>query len=109
MVAHAVGGRGHGRFWLARGWAVIAHRFGFAEMHGVAALADAPLPGHRCDNPLCQRIAPVTSRCLQHYGPGATGRSVATYPTVRWPTRAVRVVARELRDMAATDPELVAA
>jgi len=92
--AHAVSGRGHGRFWLARGRVVIAHRFGFAVMHGVDALADAALLGHRCHNPLCQRIAPFTSRCPRRCGTVATGRSGATCPTVRWPTHAARVVVR---------------
>jgi len=27
-------------------------------MHRVEALDEAPLLGHRCDNPRCQRIAP---------------------------------------------------
>ena len=49
---------GHGRFWFAQGRVINAHRFEFAVMHGVEALDDARLLGHRCDNPLCQRIAP---------------------------------------------------
>jgi len=55
--------RGHGRFWLAavdgRDVMVVAHRFGFALEHGVDELAAAPVLGHRCDNPLCQRIGPA--------------------------------------------------
>jgi len=35
---------------------MIAHRFGWALEHGVAALGEAPVLGHRCDNPLCQRL-----------------------------------------------------
>jgi hypothetical protein len=35
---------------------VIAHRFASALKHGVDALEQVPVLGHRCDNPLCQRI-----------------------------------------------------
>lgn len=52
----AISGRGHGRFWLGSGFVAIAHRFAFAMVHGPEALASATLLGHRCDNPLCQRI-----------------------------------------------------
>ena len=52
----AISGRGHGRFWVAGEFVVIAHRFAFAMRHGIDALAEARLLGHRCDNPLCQRI-----------------------------------------------------
>lgn len=52
--AGAVAGRGHGRFWLADGVCVIAHRFGFGVVHGFDALMNAPELGHGCDNPLCQ-------------------------------------------------------
>jgi hypothetical protein len=52
----AISGRGHGRFWLGRGRVVIAHRFAFALVAGLDALAASPLLGHRCDNPLCQRV-----------------------------------------------------
>ena len=54
-------GGGPGRFWYAPGRVIIAHRFAFAVMHGVHALAQARLLGHRCHNPLCQRIAPEQS------------------------------------------------
>jgi hypothetical protein len=61
MVGCSVG-RGHGRFWLARvagrDVVVIAHRFAFALEHGVDAVEQVPLLGRRCDNPLCQPIAP---------------------------------------------------
>jgi len=56
----AVSARGHGRFWLGQAGdhdvTVIAHRFAWALEHGAAALLDVPVLGHRCDNPLCQRI-----------------------------------------------------
>lgn len=49
----AITNRGHGRFWLGRGAVVIAHRFAWALAYGPAALEDAPVLGHLCDNPLC--------------------------------------------------------
>lgn len=52
----AVSGAGHGRFWMGAGRVVIAHRFGFALVAGVEALAAAEVLAHRCDNPLCQRV-----------------------------------------------------
>ena len=52
----AVSGRGHGRFWLASARVVVAHRFAFALARGVAVAASVPVLGHRCDNPLCQRV-----------------------------------------------------
>jgi hypothetical protein len=62
LFTGAVSGRGHGRFWvgtvLGRDVVVIAHRFAWALEHGVDALATVPVLGHRCDNPLCQRIGP---------------------------------------------------
>jgi hypothetical protein len=56
----AVSGRGHGRFWLGRvdgrDVAVIAHRFAWPLEFGVDELLRVPVLGHRCDNPLRQRI-----------------------------------------------------
>jgi hypothetical protein len=56
----ALSGRGHGRFWLARvngrDVAVIAHRFAFGLEHGADALLATRVLGHRCDNPLSQRV-----------------------------------------------------
>jgi len=56
----ALSGRGHGRFWLSsvggQDVVVVAHRFGFALEHGPDELARVAVLGHRCDNPLCQRI-----------------------------------------------------
>ncbi len=37
-----------------RTYVVIAHRFGYAALHGVDALLQVPLLAHQCDNPLCQ-------------------------------------------------------
>ena len=71
----AVSGRGHGRFYLGRvpvasgdgageegedrEVCVIAHRFGYALVHGAAALNAVPVLGHACDNPLVRREALV--------------------------------------------------
>ncbi len=52
----ALSGRGHGRFWFGSGRVIIAHRFGFALAHGVDALEQARVLGHRCDNAICQRV-----------------------------------------------------
>ena len=101
--AHAVSGRGHGRFWLARGRVVIAHRFGFAVMHGVEALADAPLLGHRCDNPLLQRIAPghvEVSSALRNRREWSIRRNQPDSPLAD--PRGPRRRASELRAMAAS-------
>lgn len=49
---------GHGRLWIGRGQAVIAHRFGYALAVGVDALTGPTgrpvILAHTCDNPLCQ-------------------------------------------------------
>lgn len=54
----AVSGAGHGRFWLSARRVVVAHRFAFALAHGVREAAQVQVMGHRCDNPLCQRVGP---------------------------------------------------
>lgn len=103
-------GGGHGRFWFAQGRVIIAHRFAFAVMHGVEALDDARLLGHRCDNPLCQRIAPehvVVSSAAQNRREWSIRRNLPDSPLAD--PRGPRRRARELRDMARLDPELVAA
>ncbi|RYV50985.1 hypothetical protein [Pengzhenrongella frigida] len=106
----AVSGRGHGRFWLARGRVLVAHRFAFALANGVAALAAAEVLGHRCDNPLCQRVGPghvVTSSYVENRREWAARRDVTGSPL--GDVRGSRRRARELRDLARTDPALVAA
>ena len=49
----AISGRGHGRFRVGkvagRDVVVIAHRFAWALEHGVDALEQVPMLGHRCD------------------------------------------------------------
>jgi hypothetical protein len=102
-------GGGHGRFWLASGRVVIAHRFGFALACGVDALEAAQLLGHRCDNPLCQRVAPghvVVSSALQNRREWVVRRNL---PGPLGDPRGPRRRARELRDLARQAPEQVAA
>lgn len=48
----AISGQGHGRFWIADGRVVIAHRFAWALAHLDDELP--PMLRHDCDNPLCQ-------------------------------------------------------
>lgn len=106
----AVSGRGHGRFWLGPRRVVIAHRFAFAVMHGVDALATTRVLGHRCDNPLCQRVAPghaVASSALANRREWAHRRRLAGSPLND--PRGARHRARSLRDMARADPAAVAA
>lgn len=106
----AVSGRGHGRFWLGPRRVVVAHRFAFALTHGVEQTAAVPVLGHRCDNPLCQRIGPghvVASSYAANRREWAIRRERAGSPL--GDPRGSRRRARELRDMARRDPALVAA
>ena len=106
----AVSGRGHGRFWLAPRRVLVAHRFAFALVHGVAALAAGEVLGHRCDNPLCQRVGPehvVASTYVANRREWAARRDVTGSPL--GDARGARRRARELRDLARADPALVAA
>lgn len=103
-------GGGHGRFWFATDRVIIAHRFAFAVVHGVGALAQARLLGHRCDNVLCQRIAPghvVVSSASQNRREWSIRRNLPDSPLAD--PRGARRRARELRDLARADPDLVAA
>ncbi len=106
----AVSGRGHGRFWLAVGRVVVAHRFAFAVAHGPVAAGAVQVLGHRCDNPLCQRVGPghvVASSYVENRREWAARRDVTGSPLAD--PRGARRRARELRDLARTDPGLVAA
>ena len=106
----AVSGRGHGRFWLSSGRVVVAHRFAFALTQGVAAAAEVSVLGHRCDNPLCQRVGPghvVASSYVENRREWAIRRERTGSPL--GDPRGSRRRARELRDLARIDPALVAA
>lgn len=104
----AVSGRGHGRFWLGPGRVVIAHRFAFALVSGVDALDGVEVLGHRCDNPLCQRIGDehVVVSSHQQNRRGWAARKDLTGSPLGDP-RGARDRARELRDLARRDPLLV--
>ncbi len=109
LRARAHGRRGHGRSWYAPGRVIIAHRFEFSVMHRVNALAQARLLGHRCHNPLRQRIAPahvVVSSAAQNRREWSVQRRLPYSPLAD--PRGARRRARELRDLAREDPQLVA-
>ncbi len=106
----AIAGRGHGRFWYCPDRVVIAHRFAWALAHGVAALDEVEVLGHRCDNPLCQRVGEghvVASSYVENRREWAARKELSGSPL--GDPRGSRRRARELRDLAKTDPGLVAA
>lgn len=106
--AGAISNRGHGRFWYAPGRVIIAHRFAYAVRYGVEALDDARVLGHRCDNPLCQRVAPghvERSSPSQNRREWAARRRVAGGPLTD--PRGPRARAQALRDLARADPAAV--
>lgn len=86
-----ISGRGHGRFWVAsvdgKDLVVIAHRFGWPLEYGVADLDRVPVLGHRCDNPLCQRI-----------GSGHVEASTAARNRAEWAVRR-HTIGAPLRDV----------
>ena len=106
----AVSGAGHGRFWLSARRVVVAHRFAFALARGVREAAQVAVLGHRCDNPLCQRVGPghvVASSYAENRREWAIRRDLTGSPL--GDPRGSRQRARELRDLARRDPALVAA
>ncbi|CAN7512730.1 hypothetical protein [Knoellia sp. LjRoot47] len=106
----AISGKGHGRFWFSTGRVIVAHRFGFAQVYGVEALAATEVLGHRCDNPLCQRVHPehvVASTYVENRREWAIRRALTGSPL--GDPRGARRRALELRNMAREDPQLVAA
>lgn len=108
--AGAISGAGHGRFWLGKGRVVIAHRFGFALASGVAALMEAGLLSHGCDNPLCQRVHPEhvrASTALLNRREWAARPSIAGSPLSD--PRGSLGRARTHRDMIRYDPQMVVA
>ncbi len=84
LVDGSLSGRGHGWFWLAPGRVVVAHRFAYALVRGVAATAAVAVPGQRCDNPLCQRVGWGTWWPPRMRRTGARGRSGAPTPVRNW-------------------------
>lgn len=116
----AVSGRGHGRFHVGtfpaaggepgRDLCVIAHRFGFALVYGAAALNRVPVLGHRCDNPLCQRIGPghvEESTAALNRRAYLARRFVAGSPL--GDARGACDRSRQLRDLTRADPAAVGA
>ncbi len=105
----ALSGRGHGRFWFGSGRVIIAHRFGFALAHGVDALEQARVLGHRCDNAICQRVdddhVRVSSAVENRREWLSRRRELGPLADPRGPAARARM----LRDMARVDPGLVAA
>lgn len=102
----AVSGRGHGRFWLGGDRVVIAHRFAYALLHGVQHLP--AVLGHRCDNPLCQRISPehvVASTPRQNRIEWLIRRHIVDGPLAD--PRGPRRRAQALRDLARINPAAV--
>lgn len=101
----AASGRGHGRIWLGSGRVAIAHRLAIATVHGVDALIRAEVLGHRCNNPLCQRIGPghvVVSSHAENRREWAARRRLAGSPL--GDMRGARGRSRALRDLARGDP-----
>lgn len=106
----AISGRGHGRFWIGPGRVAIAHRFAYAVVHGVAALDAAPLLGHRCDNPLCQRIDDdhvAVSSASQNRREFLARRGLIESPLAD--PRGARARAEALRALARSEPDQVQA
>ena len=114
----AISGKGHGRFQIAdehllhpdgthrrRTYVVIAHRFGYAALHGVDALLDVPLLAHQCDNPLCQN--PQCWRESNHRANGQDwGRRRDVVRGALADTRGARGRARAVRDAARNGAEI---
>ena len=115
----AVSARCHGRFWLGesdgRDVVVIARRFAWALEFGVEDLQTVPVLGHRCDNPLCQRIgtAPDGSVHVQRSSPHENAREWASrrhaYGNPLRDSRGSRGRARTIRDLLRTGADLAAA
>ncbi len=78
---------------------VIAHRFGYAVLHGIDALLQVPLLAHQCDNPLCQN-----PRCWRESNHRANsqdyGRRRDVVRGALADTRGARGRARAVRDAA---------
>lgn len=109
----AITGRGQGRFWVARrpdgrDLVIIAHRFGYALVHGLDALAETPVVRHVCDEPSCQTP--------QHWQAGTVQDNTIEWAnrrhTIGSPlrdTRGARQRAEALRAAALTGEDLDAA
>ena len=112
--------KGHARYWVGsyldahsqrRDVGVIGHRFGWALVHGWAALLDTPVLAHECDEASCQNpdhLAPATMDSNREdflhrrWLPGSPLRDVRG-PGGR--ARAVRAAIRAGRDVAAAQAD----
>ena len=109
------GGRGDQWPWpwpvLVRpGRVIIAHRFGYALAHGVSVLDGMRVLGHRCDNPLCQRVGPghlVASSATLNRREWALRRLLTGSPLTD--PRGPRQRAQALRNLARRNPAEVTA
>lgn len=104
----AIAGRGHGRVWVGGGRVVIAHRVALAIAWGPGEAAAVQVAGHRCDNPLCQRVDPehlVASTFEANRREFLARRDLAGSPL--GDPRGSRARARQLRDLARRDPALL--
>ena len=72
---------------LSPGRVVVAHRFAFAVMHGVQAAAEVHVLGHRCDNPLCQRVGPGHVVASSYVARSITVAASKTVRSASAPTR----------------------
>lgn len=102
----AISGRGHGRFWIADGHVVIAHRFGWAMRFPGEPLPD--VVSHQCDNPLCQNPS--------HWAASTNADNRAEWAARRHTpggalrdTRGARGRARAIRDAARAGADIPAA
>lgn len=102
----AISGFGHGRFWIADGRVIIAHRFAWALAH-----PDDELPAmlrHDCDNPLCQnpshlRIGDHTANRRDYFARrGTPGSPLNDSRGSRQRARALRDAARDGLDLGQT-------
>lgn len=104
----AISAKGHGRFWLAEGRVVIAHRFGYALAYPGEPLP--PVVAHECDNPLCQSPHPG------HMHPSTPGDNRREWAERRWriggplrDSRGARGRAQALREAVRTGANLAEA
>lgn len=102
----AITGRGHGRFWIGDGIAVIAHRFGWL-LHAGDVDALPTVVQHACDNPLCQnpdhlRAGSFASNRQEYFARrGVPGSALNDVRGSAQRARAIRDTARDGGDIAA--------
>lgn len=96
----AISGRGHGRFWIADGHVVIAHRFAYAAALPLDEVDVMPPElAHQCDNPICQNPRHLAASTREENRHEWAARRHALGGPLR-DLRGARDRARELRDAA---------